>query len=199
MEVYFVRHGQTNGNVARRHQHPDTPLNFVGEHQVSLIAKEIARLKPTHLISSTQLRAIESTRIITSEYAVIPDTNADFAELVRPDWLIGSRYLSFTTLRYLFEWFFRKELPGGESYADFLARVKRAREYLESFPSDARVVVVSHAVFTNIFIDHLCREEKMRFLSAPFSFIRMLMIRNAGITHLHFSPGQNICGWSRVK
>lgn len=199
MEVYFVRHGQTDGNVGRRHQHVDTPLNFIGQAQVEALAKEIIKIKPTHLISSTQLRAMETTRIINKVYPILPDTSPYFEELKRPQWLIGNRYFSFKTLRYVFEWFFKNKIEDGESYDDFLERSKQAKKYLEALPEEARVVVVSHAVFINIFVEHLCLDTKMRFLEAPLSFFRMLSIKNAQITHLHYSPGKNICGWSRVK
>ena len=67
MEVYFVRHGETDGNVARRHQHHDTALNEIGIEQAKKVASEITNLKPTHLITSTQLRAVQTTKIIVSE------------------------------------------------------------------------------------------------------------------------------------
>jgi broad specificity phosphatase PhoE len=33
MKIYFVRHGQTGGNVAHRHQTEHTPLTDVGHEQ----------------------------------------------------------------------------------------------------------------------------------------------------------------------
>ena len=58
MDVFFVRHGQTDGNIAQRYQHPDTRLNEVGKAQAEAIAGKIATLEPTHIITSTQLRAV---------------------------------------------------------------------------------------------------------------------------------------------
>lgn len=198
MDVYFVRHGETDGNVARRHQHPDTPLNERGRKQVELAAKELHNLKPTHIISSTQFRAVESTKIIASYCeGIIPDTHPAFEELERPDWLVGSRYTGLTTAWYVFKWFFGFKGEEGETYLEFIARIKEARTYLESLPLDARVVVVSHAVFTNLFIEHLCSDKPMSFLRAARRFWLILRIRNATILHINFAGLRaNSCAWS---
>jgi broad specificity phosphatase PhoE len=199
MDIYFVRHGQTNGNTARRHQHPDTPLNAYGKEQVEAIIGKISALQPTRVITSTQLRAVETARILTEACDVIPETYPEFEELKRPLWLVGTRYIGITTVIYVLQWFFGKEIEGGESYEDFLERIRRARSFLESLPNDSRVLVVSHAVFTNIFIEHLCMDERMNFWQALRSFLRILRLRNAGIIHLLYTPGKNICGWTILK
>lgn len=201
MDVYFVRHGETDGNVARRHQHPETMLNERGVEQVTTVAYEIANIKPTHIITSTQLRAVQSTKIITDYYAgVIPDTHHAFEELKAPRWLVGNRFVSLTTFWYVWEWFWGETVAEGESYREFLVRIKEARSYLESLPEDARVVVVSHAVFTNIFLEHLCTDKPMSFWRAARRFWLILRIRNAAIIHLHHTKsGEGTCGWNFIS
>jgi broad specificity phosphatase PhoE len=198
MEVYFIRHGQTNGNVARRHQHVDTPLNATGALQVKEAAVTVAKLNPTHIVTSTQLRAMESARIIATACGLTPHTHTAFAELHRPTWLVGHHYLSLTTLRYVYAWFFGGQLDSGETYENFLNRTTVAKAYLETFPPDARVVVVSHSVFTNVFLEHLCLSTKMSLWRACVSFVRIFRLRNAGIVHLRYSPGQALCNWSII-
>jgi len=198
MDVYFVRHGETDGNVARRHQHPETSLNDRGVEQVTAVAYEIANLKPTHIITSTQLRAVESTKLIT-DYCegIIPDTHTAFEELKAPRWLIGNRFVGFTTFWYVWSWFWGETVEEGESYRQFLERIKEARTYLESLPADARVVVVSHAVFTNIFLEHLCTDKPMSLWRAARRFWLILRIRNAAILHLRYTKSpQGTCGWN---
>lgn len=198
MDVYFIRHGQTNGNIARRHQHTDTPLNESGTQQVAAIAAEVAALNPTHIITSTQLRAIETTRILASAVPVIPETHPEFAELGRPESLVGVRFFGLTTFLYILWWYFGAEIKDGESYEDFRQRIIRARTYLESLPTDARVVVVSHSVFTNIFIEHACRDAKMSLWRAARSFIKIFTLRNAGIVHLRYAR-EAPCRWRVIK
>lgn len=199
MDVYFVRHGQTNGNIARRHQHTDTPLNEQGQKQVEAIIADIAALQPTHIITSTQLRAIETTRILTAGCAVIPETHPEFAELIRPESLVGVRFFGFTTVWYVLKWFFGGTIHEGESYHEFRERIIRARTFLESLPADARVVVVSHAVFMNVFLEHLCRDRRMSLWQAIRSFVRIFTLRNASIVHLRYGSGTASCSWQILK
>ncbi len=191
-----MRHGETDGNVARRHQHPETELNEVGQEQVRIAAYEVCTLKPTHIISSTQLRAIQTTKILT-DYCegIIPDTHPAFEELKRPDWMIGHRYVGLITAWYVWLWFINKE-QGGETYNDLLKRIKEARTYLESLPEDSKVIVVSHAVFTNIFLEHLCSDKPMSIWRAIKRFWHILTIRNATILHLKYNKTpKGTCGW----
>jgi broad specificity phosphatase PhoE len=200
MDVYFIRHGQTNGNIAQRYQHPDTPLNEQGTAQARAIASTVAALEPTHIITSTYLRALETTRIISADCAAVPETHGDFEELRRPLTMVGGRYVGFMTLVYIVRWFFGLPTNQGETYQDFLERVLRARAYLESLPKDSRVVVVSHSVFTNIFIEHLCRDTRMNLMHAIQSFSRILKLRNTAIIHLEYSPTkENVCGWKILR
>ena len=158
---------------------------------------KLKALNPTHIICSTQLRAVQTTRIISYEcHDIIPITNGAFEELGRPEWLVGVRYTGITTLWYIWRWFMGSKIEGGESYPEFLARIKTAREFLETFPEDARVVVVSHAVFTNIFLEHLCSDKPMSFLRAAKRFWHILTLRNAAIIHIaHDSSAKNVCAW----
>jgi broad specificity phosphatase PhoE len=198
MEVYFIRHGETDGNVARRHQHIDTEINDEGKRQVTTAAYHVSDLHPTHIITSTQLRAVQSAKII-ADYCdgVVPETHPAFEELKAPRWLVGHRFVGLTTFLYVWKWFWGKYIDGGENYREFLSRIRAARTHLESLPDNARVVVVSHAVFTNIFLEHICSDEPMTFRRAVLRFWHILRIRNAGMIHLRYAKPTtpNTCGW----
>ena len=199
MEVYFVRHGETDGNIARRHQHPNTQLNERGREQIKAVAKELAKLPITHFITSTHYRAVESARIIAETCGLTPTTEDIFEEVQRPLELVGNRYVGLTTFWYALRWFYSVKLKDGENYDDFRRRVIAARTYLESLPRDARVVVVSHAVFINIFLDHLCLDERMSLTRAVLSFWRIFRLRNASLVHLQYTNYPNTCGWTILK
>lgn len=200
MDVYFVRHGETDGNVARRHQHPDTPLNELGKNQVLAIAQTLAKLSPTHIITSTNVRAIETARVIGQECGCIPDTHPVFEEFHRPQYLIGQRYLSIATARYVWRWFRGYVIEtGGESYPQFIARVVEARTYLEALPADARVIVVSHAVFTNLFLEHVCQDRPMHLMEAVYRFVKVLRIKNTAVIKLSYTKRVGTCGWMHVR
>lgn len=201
MDVYFIRHGQTDGNVARRHQHHETELNEIGQAQIRQITPVILALKPTRLITSTQLRAVETAKIIIAGgLDLIPDTHQAFEELQRPANMVGQRYFGPKTLWYIWRWFIGKDKRGGEDYEMFLDRIKAARTYLESLAPDDRVVVVSHAIFINVFLQHLCQDERMSLWRAFISVWRIFFMTNANIVHLKYDgKGKGNCAWRVVS
>lgn len=204
MEVYLVRHGQTGGNTAHRHQIETTRLTFKGEAQAKEAAKRIAKLQPTHLLTSPMMRALETARIIGKECDLIPETSVVFAELERPSNLDGNYHVSFNSLIYYFLWYFGlfKPVDGtGEPYKSFRARIAAARDYLETLPTDARVVVVSHSVFINLYIAHVCRNKPLGLLAAMKVFRKVLTTRNTEINQLTYNPEAQpgTCAWQLQK
>lgn len=201
MDVYFIRHGQTDGNVARRHQHSETELNEQGKEQIKKITPVIIGLEPDRLITSTQLRAVETARIlIEGGLDLIPDTHQAFEELARPDNMVGRRYFGLGTVWYIWRWFTGKDKSGGEDYGMFLERIKVARAYLESLDPDSRVVVVSHAIFINVFLRHVCLDQRMSFWQGVVSVFRIFFMPNATIVHLKYEgKGNGRCAWEIVS
>lgn len=197
MDILLIRHGQTDGNRAWRHQHPDTRLNEVGKEQVEKLTAAVLEFAPTHLITSTNLRAVETARVLAEATGLTPATSSLFEELRRPSALTGHRFIGLTTLRYLVTWFYGRKHADGESYPEFIERLLAAREYLETLPSDARVAVVSHSVFINLFVEHRCRPRAIPLARALLRFLRIMRHKNTGITHLRFTPeGHKGCAWT---
>jgi broad specificity phosphatase PhoE len=192
MDIYFVRHGQTDGNVARRHQHPDIELNEMGKLQVARLAKLIKGLKPTHLITSTNKRAMLTAVAIGRECDLIPETYPNFEEMRRPNFLIGKRFLEWTALKYVWGWLFglkTASMHDGESYDDFLARILAAKAQLAALPKQSKVVVVSHTVFINFFLEHMRRPEKMGIIRATLRFFAILRLKNTAVTKVTVKDG----------
>lgn len=204
MDIYLVRHGQTDGNVAHRHQHPDTKLNDVGKAQAALVALKLKELKPTHLITSTQMRAVETARIIGATCGLVPETYPPFEELHRPQFHVGTRLVGPITLWYMVRWFFgdtSASMHDGETYAAFLGRLRAARQQLETLPPTARVVVVSHSVFINFFVAHLCHPKPMSFMRAGITFAKILLLKNSSVTHVRYTKtaAKKGCGWRVIE
>lgn len=202
MEIYFVRHGETSGNVAHRHQAEDSQLTLRGEAQAAAVAKEIKALNPTHLVSSNMVRALSTAKKISVECGLTPDTSTNLIELTRPDYLYGKYLKSPASMWYAIKWYLGKDTNGGESYADLRARVQRARVELEEYPDDASVVVVSHAVFIIFFLMHMCKEGRLSIFEAFGALGKILKIKNTSITPLLYDPvdhGDNSCAWQHVK
>lgn len=201
MEIFLVRHGQTDGNVAHRHQAADTPLNELGKKQALSAAKIIKELKPTHVVTSNLVRAIQTAEAIGEACDLIPDTNAVFRELERPVHLRGHYHRSSRSFLFYFQWYFRKiktDKVGGESYDELLERIDEAKKALAKYPPDARVVVVSHAVFITMFLAHLCRKKPIGVWKAVTTFPKILMIKNTSFVKVNFDTSESgdSCAWS---
>jgi broad specificity phosphatase PhoE len=205
MEVLFIRHGETDGNVAWRHQHENTRLSEVGKLQVARALSRVTDFAPTHLITSTNLRAVETARAIAIATGLIPDTNALFEELRRPAYMTGHRFISLTTVWYILTWFYGRQYRDGESYDMFVSRLTAARQYLESLPANARIIVVSHSVFINLFVAHRCRSGPLWLPVAVWQFLLIMLYKNTGVRHLCYTPAsinttpQPACGWKYCR
>lgn len=194
MEVYLVRHGRTDGNVAHRHQHAETKLNERGVTQAKAAAQTIATLNPTHLIVSTNVRAIQSAAFIAEATGLIPETYLPFEELHQPKALIGERLTGLRAIGYMAKWFLgfkTASMHDGETYRDFVHRLGHARRHLEKLPEDSRVVIVSHSVFINFFTEHMIRPKRMGPIRAGVLFFKILKMRNSSITHVRYQKPQN--------
>ncbi len=203
MEILLVRHGETDGNVARRHQLDKTPLTPKGRKQAENVAKQIVELKPTHLVTSNLVRAIETARIIGDKCDLIPETTEHFIELSRPDFLRGHYHFSLRSVWFYFQWYFGVGIgkTEGESYEEVLKRIKIAQRYMRQFPNKGRIVVVSHSVFINLFIAHLCHDKKMTFWQSARAFWKIATMKNTQVTPILFdsSAPPNTCAWSVDK
>jgi len=191
MDVYFIRHGETDGNVAKRHQHEESHLTDRGKEQAAAVAEVIASLNPTHLFVSDRVRAVETGQAIAQATGLIPEHSNLFSELCRPKDIYGFKHVSRKSLIYLVHWYAGTFGgpdcgPAGESYAAFRGRLVAARTYLETLPPDSRVVVVSHSVFITLFIAHLNRTKPLSWVGAARNFMRLKRMPNGSITKLSY-------------
>lgn len=197
MDIYFVRHGQTYGNAAKRHQHDNSRLTDRGKQQAVTIAKAIAAYQPTHLVVSNRVRAVETGVTIAAETELVPRVTELVAELNRPHHLYGNYHRSPMTFWYLARWFFGNlgdvgDAPEGESYAALRDRIEQTKVLLTEYPADARVVVVSHSVFINMFVAHLHQDAPLQWWRGLYALVRSLLIRNGSLTHVTYDPAK---GW----
>lgn len=203
MEVYLIRHGQTDGNIAGRHQSDKTDITELGKKQALVAAETVAQVSPTHLLSSSMVRALETARIVGQVCDIIPETTALFAEIEKPPRLNGHLLKSVYSIWFYTRWYlgFTTKDEGGESYKMFRKRLNEARQRLLSYPPHSRVVVVSHSAFINFFIMHLCDDRPIGPIRALQCFIRIITIKNGSVTKLvyDFDKAKHRCGWHVEK
>lgn len=199
IDIYFVRHGETGGNVAKRHQQEDTHLTKRGKEQARAVAKVIVDLKPTHFYVSQRVRTLETGQAIGEALDMVPESDPLFVELKRPDDLYGYHHRSVKTASYLWGWW-RGKIGGcgeegeGESCTAFLERIEKAKRKLADHPTGSKVVVVSHAVFISMFVTHMNHPKPLSLLSAIYTFYKIKTLKNASVTHLEYDKENQV--WS---
>ena len=189
MKIYLVRHGQTDGNLALRLQSDKSDLTEEGLRQASVAAATLAPLHPTHLVSSTMLRALETARVIGNVCNLVPETEEVFREIGRPDRMNGQLLMNASSFWFYTLWYLglTKNEQGSESYKQVRERVIAAQTYLEALPEEARVVVVTHSVFIIFFVAHLCDRRPMGPIRALAALYRISRIKNGSITPIHLN------------
>ncbi len=202
IDIYLIRHGQTAGNIAKRHQAEKTKLTETGRAQMQQAARWAKTIAPTHLLSSKHVRALESASLIGIGIDLIPETDDLFIELKRPRHIYGYRHRSLRSLRYLLSWYLGYaggdgSDQDGESYVVFRERLFAAQQKLQTFPDNARVLLVSHTVFITFFLAHLCDTRPLTPLRALRVFYRLLHLRNGAYTHVRYNPNAapDECPW----
>ncbi len=205
MDIYFVRHGQTEGNRLHIHQRPSSALNERGQEQAETVAKVLVSYKPTHLITSPFFRTRQTAEAIAKATGLVVEVEPAVVEIIRPESIHNRHYFSWASIVYLVRWFltgntFFRDEKRGESYRALLERIGEAKTILESYPDDARIVVVSHAVFINFFVEHICSGKPISYVKALLRFLKITSIENSSITHIQCQKAttQGVCNWQVV-
>ena len=148
--VYFVRHGQTEGNVTDIIQGLDDPLSATGELQAENLALRAQNLDFEVLISSDAFRAQQTAGIISKRTQHSIELSDLFREIKRPSAFIGKLRLTEEFQSFDERW--RTEFGGEWRYGDeetvleFTNRVAAAVAYLETRP-ESKILVVAHGYF----------------------------------------------------
>ena len=164
--LYYVRHGQTDWNVERRLQgQHDIPLNDIGREQAvqcgkilrDLFARDGRGAADFDYCASPLGRARVSMELLRAELGLDPDvyrTDARLMEMSFGRWEgytyaeLQKREAAALAERETNKWGF--VLPGGESYAQLMLRV---RGWYESVTRDS--VIAAHGGVARALIAHL--------------------------------------------
>lgn len=212
--LWLVRHGQSQGNVAREiadeaGEHEigidvrdvDVPLSRLGEEQAKAagdwFASLLANERPQVILSSPYLRAKQTAKIICESGALaggpqhtILDERLREREFGIFDRLttagIRARHPEEAAHRRMLGKFYHRP-PGGESWADVILRLRSALNTINLHYSDKRVLVVCHQVVVLCFryiLEGLDEREILR-------IDREAEILNCGICAYDFEPDED--------
>ena len=171
MELYLVRHGETEWSRARRHTgRTDLPLSTAGEAEAAALGRHLRGLEVDRVLSSPLTRAVSTARLAGfGDRVELTDALLEFdygeyegrttAEIraTRPGWDL-----------------FRDGCPGGETVEDAAGRARALLAELAE--SDDRVLLFSHG--------HQVRILTACFLGLPPDAARHLFLGTASVSVL---------------
>jgi broad specificity phosphatase PhoE len=159
MWIYLTRHAETEGNISRIVQTPNTPLTPRGTRQAEALANRYSQLNIQSIICSDYLRTQDSAkptheRLSCRLYLEPLLRERNFGDLR------GKRYSEIDAE------FFAKNYspPNGESYPEFVIRVKKAWQSILDFCKERAdsshagdVMVMTHGLVVRCILTEILR------------------------------------------
>lgn len=184
-KIYFVRHGEAEGNVGGFTQTLTTPLTEYGRSQAKRVAERFRALPVEVVLASHMDRAQDTASYIAVEKGLTVETTEFFHEVMRPTSLRGASHESEAYKDFLSieaehyedpDWRFED----GENFSDILARVTEGVSMLEQ-RSEHYVVIVSHGRLMRFLVSYLLHKKQ---LTPAIEYMTATSMRahNTGVT-----------------
>lgn len=165
MIVYFVRHGESEGNAANQHQTPETPLSQIGQFQATRAAHRFKHIPVEVILSSDYIRTLQTATAINTvlQKQIVPTPL--LRELRRPSEMVGRTINdpAVVKIKQLIsdhqsepEWHYSNE----ENYFDFSQRARACLRMIGD-REESKILCVTHGfvlcmlISTIIFGDQL--------------------------------------------
>lgn len=202
MIIYFVRHGESEGNKKGLHQGPEVPLSEEGIKQGQVLAERLKKHRIDVVYSSSMIRAKQTAEIISGKLKIPVELWENLKEIRNPSEIWGKlaedkRILEIKELAR------KKFLKGDGRYSDeetFEELNKRAKGVLEHLllhHREQNVLCVSHATMIKMII---CKAIFGKSLT-PEIFLQLrehLWLKNTGITVCEYIDkwGWTLIAWN---
>jgi len=199
--IYFVRHGESEGNVGPLRQTSTSTLTEKGKEQAAFVAERSAKLEFEVLISSTMNRAKETAEIVGTKTGKAIEYSDLFVERRRPSEMLGKRKddpIGLHVEKEIIEnftqsgWRFSDE----ENFDDLKKRALAALQYLADRPEET-MLVVTHGFFMRIVMASVVFGDTLQAEECE-AFIRTFSMENTGITVLEYSEGKKVNPWELI-
>jgi len=199
MNVYFIRHGQSEGNLNKIHQGLDVPLSEKGKKQAVLVAKRLKNVNVDVIYASPYLRTKQTAEIIAKELNLPIEHWSQLKEIKRPSELGGLKYgdpKASEIKKIIHENQIKADwrYSDGESFNDLLMRAKEVEKYIFEHHRDQNVLCVSHITIMIMIVLQTILQDKLT-PEVFWQFYYHSRQKNTGITHLEFTEN---FGWSLV-
>ncbi|MCF2050813.1 2,3-diphosphoglycerate-dependent phosphoglycerate mutase GpmB, partial [Escherichia coli] len=193
LQVYLVRHGETQWNAERRIQgQSDSPLTAKGEQQAMQVATRAKELGITHIISSDLGRTRRTAEIIAQACGCDIIFDSRLRELNMG--VLEKRHIDSLTeeeenwRRQLVNGTVDGRIPEGESMQELSDRVNAALESCRDLPQGSRPLLVSHGIALGCLVSTI--------LGLPAWAERRLRLRNCSISRVDYQESLWLAsGW----
>jgi probable phosphoglycerate mutase len=199
--IYFIRHGESEGNAGLVRQDGTSPLSARGREQAAFMAERCARLPLDALVASTMVRARHTAEIIGARIGKEVVLSGLFAERARPTSQSGKPNDDPEALAVDTEIWNNFGVAGyrhsdEENFEDLCARAKAALDFLASRPEE-HVAVVTHGYFMRIILSYVVFRERLTSEECRL-FIRTFQLANTGLTVMEYAGADKEIPW-RVR
>jgi broad specificity phosphatase PhoE len=196
--IYFIRHGQSEGNVGPIRQDASTPLTKHGELQAAYMAERCAKLPIELLVSSTMKRAKDTAGIIGKKIHREPVFSDLFVERRRPSVQTGVAINDPHSLevdQILYQNFATPNFRHSdeENFEDLTERARAALDYLAS-REEEHIAVVTHGFFMRIVMAAAIFRKELTARECEL-FMRTFLMENTGLTILKSSGEDHEPPW----
>lgn len=198
MRVYLVRHGESEGNVARVHQRVNEPLTAHGIQQAKKVARRFQKLTIDRIIVSHAKRALQTAHEIELITGAPKDIDENLLEKRGATQFIGEKHHSKKSQKAYEKMMEHIDDPqyhfaDEENNWDFIVRIDKALKAIET-RTEENIVVVSHGFSIKALVGLMLFGPE--FSSREFELLKMkLETSNTGITVCENSP---VYGWKIV-
>lgn len=185
MNIYFIRHGETEFNAKKIHQHVNAELSEVGMRQAEFVAKRLMSIPIDAIFSSDSVRALQTTDVIAKAIGKEVITSELLKEIKRPSEIVGMHQddpVSVAIRSQIREHFLDKDwhYADEENFFDAYDRAKKALAFVQARGKE-NVLVVTHGVFMKLLVATLMLGEELT-PQIYLAFSDFLATRNTGIT-----------------
>ncbi|MFT5276997.1 MAG: putative phosphoglycerate mutase [Glaciecola sp.] len=181
MWIYLIRHAETDGNLQRIVQMPNTPLSTRGHQQAQCLANAYSQVPISNIVSSDYARTQSTASALQKQVNCPMSLNELLRERHFGD-LRGKAYddidHDFFALNY--------HPPGGESYSQFVDRIGKAWQQLTELANQQKgdTVVVSHGLVLRCILTEI--------LMLPSQLLAQTDIQNTSVTKVNLDDYTDI-------
>lgn len=196
--VYFVRHGQSVGNVTPEFQKLESPLSEKGHEQSKRIAERAKHIEFETLICSPLARTRETCEPIAQATGKEPEYSDLFVERTKPTGLEGKLHTDEEAGRVWEDWNKSLYTSGlrvgdGENFDDLIERADKALAFLQNRPEKS-LLVVTHGYFLRTIFARVLLGDALTG-EAFKAFQSHIEMQNTGLSALKYGDRYEGPGW----